>query len=83
MLTVPQDVDAVHEDVRHPGGVLVRPIERRMVLDRVRVEDDNVGVIVPRQSPAPIQPPRPRSSGARTRATCDQLTRPAESSASM
>src|SRR5438874_13789095 len=44
MLAVAQPLHPVDEDIAHSGRGLVRPVERRVILDRLRVEDDDVGV---------------------------------------
>jgi dienelactone hydrolase len=42
VLAVLQHLGAVHEDVHHPGRVLMGLLERRMILHCGRVEDDDV-----------------------------------------
>ncbi len=45
MLAIPQDADAVDEDVAHPDRILVRLLEGRPVADRRRIEDHDIGII--------------------------------------
>ena len=45
MFTVFEDLLAVNENMDHAGRVLVRIFVRRMVGNRIRVENDDIGVI--------------------------------------
>jgi hypothetical protein len=45
VLTIAQHLGAVHEDVHHPGRVLVRPVEGRVVLNALGGEDGDVRVV--------------------------------------
>src|SRR5947208_9742518 len=55
VLAVAQNLQSVHKHIAHTGRVLVRLLECRVVLDRVRVEDDDVGEISRHQSAAIAQ----------------------------
>ena len=46
---------AVDQPVAHSGSVLVRPVKRRVILNRGRVEDDHVGEIAVQQPAAPVE----------------------------
>ena len=56
MLAVPNHLYPVDEHVRHARGVLMRTIEGGMVLNRLRIEHHDVGVVTARETSAPLQP---------------------------
>src|SRR3989449_9963858 len=56
MLAVFEHLRPVHEDVDHPGGILVRLLKRGVVLDLGRIENDDVGE-VPRLQQASLLNP--------------------------
>src|SRR5688572_7846359 len=45
VLAIAQHLGAVHEDVHHPGRVLVRPVERGVVLNALWREHCDVRVV--------------------------------------
>jgi len=45
MFALFEDLSTVHENVNHAGRVLVRLFIRRMIGNRIRIENDYVGVI--------------------------------------
>ena len=45
MFSVPQDLNAIHKDVAHAGGKLVRLVEGCVVLDRGRIEHDHISKV--------------------------------------
>lgn len=46
VISVLQNLDAVDKNVDHAGGILVGLIEGRMILNRRRVENHDIGEIV-------------------------------------
>src|SRR5438105_9042267 len=55
VLAVPQDLYTVHENIAHARRILMRLVECRVVLNRFRIEDDDVGVVPRHQSAAIVQ----------------------------
>lgn len=45
MFAVFKDLRAVYENMDYAGCVLVRLFIRRMIANRIRIENDNIGVI--------------------------------------
>src|SRR5918995_324795 len=46
MFAILDDLFAVHKDVSHTGGVLMRLLVRRIIADSRRIENGDVGVII-------------------------------------
>ena len=46
MFAILEDLLAVHEDVNHTGGVLMRLLVGRMIADRLRIENGDVSIKV-------------------------------------
>src|ERR1051326_1200810 len=51
-----QHLDAVDEDISHSGGILVRRIKRRVILNSVGIEHHHIRVVALPQPAAPLQP---------------------------
>ncbi len=55
-LAVAQHRGAAHQDVKHAGGELLGIVVGRVILDLLRIEDHDVGVIAGRQRAALREP---------------------------